>query len=102
MGHHLPGGVTHPGRRVIPFAGGKDVMAKPTFKRVDEDTYSVHVAGERIGEVYRSWARLGGWGWGWSDQDVHLVRKTRREAANELISQGAPKTLIQLAKEGKL
>ena len=39
-----------------------------TLKRTDEDSYAVLNAGVFIGEVSKSWSRLGGKGWTYSNK----------------------------------
>lgn len=58
------------------------------FERVDEDTYTVIVKGERLGRVAKAWSRSGGWGWlalpGYGSYETHQTYKTRNEAAKRL------------------
>ena len=43
------------------------MTTKTTLTRIDEDGYSVRIEGVLIGEVTKSWSRLGGTGWVYSN-----------------------------------
>lgn len=57
------------------------VAPKFKFKKTSEDSYEVSLNGQVLGEVYKSWHRLGGQGWTFKEKHYSQMGRTRYEAA---------------------